>query len=272
MANIRVIRPGKPDLVMHPSRRTFRCRRMTTTEAAIHTTGFADIYAVLGEERDGAAVMRLHYNPLAPWIWLGGLVMAVGGGLSLADRRLRVGAPARRRARRRVRHDDRRQVLLAAPLGVAVLGGGAFWSMLRGMEAGTFDPRGVPSPITGQPVPPFDLPAQAPGQGFSSADLASGKPVLLNFFASWCVPCVEEHPALLALAKAGLPIWAIAYKDPEDKAAQFIQRHGDPYQRIARDAPGGSRSISACPACRRASWSTAPAWCAGIGPARSTPT
>ena len=96
LANIRVIRPGSADLVMHPSRRTFPVQRVTTTEAAIHTTGFADIYAVLGEERDGAAVMRLHYNPLAPWIWLGGLVMAMGGGLSLADRRLRVGAPARR--------------------------------------------------------------------------------------------------------------------------------------------------------------------------------
>ena len=96
VANIRVVRPGKPDLVMHPSRRTFPVQQITTTEAAIHTTGLADIYAVLGEERDGAAVMRLHYNPLAPWIWLGGLTMAIGGGLSLADRRLRVGAPARK--------------------------------------------------------------------------------------------------------------------------------------------------------------------------------
>ncbi len=96
IANIRVIRPGKPDLAMHPSRRTFVTQKVTTTEAAIHTTGFADIYAVLGEERDGAAVMRLHYNPLAPEIWLGGLVMAIGGALSLSDRRLRVGAPARK--------------------------------------------------------------------------------------------------------------------------------------------------------------------------------
>ena len=54
---------------------------------------------MLGEERDGAALMRLHYNPLAPWIWLGGLVMAAGGGLSLLDRRTRVGAPARAKAR-----------------------------------------------------------------------------------------------------------------------------------------------------------------------------
>ncbi len=132
----------------------------------------------------------------------------------------------------------RRQLVLSAPFGAALLGGGAFWAMLRGMSAGTFDPRGVPSPITGQPVPHFDLPAQPPGRGFGSAELAGGKPTLLNFFASWCQPCEEEHPALMALSEAGLPIWAIAYKDGTDRAAQFIQRHGNPFQRIARDAAG----------------------------------
>ncbi len=96
VANLVLHRPGKPDLEMHPARRTFPVQKTTTTVTSIHTTGFADIYAVLGEERDGAAVMRLHYNPLAPWIWFGGLIMAAGGGLSLADRRLRVGAPSRR--------------------------------------------------------------------------------------------------------------------------------------------------------------------------------
>ncbi len=133
---------------------------------------------------------------------------------------------------------DRRQLLLTAPLGIALIGGGAFWAMLRGMEHGTFDPRGVPSPITGQKAPEFDLPAQAPGQGFSSADLATGKPLLLNFFASWCLPCAQEHAALLALSRAGLPIWAIAYKDAPEKAAQFISRNGNPYQRIAKDQGG----------------------------------
>ena len=71
---------------------------MTTTEAAIETNGLRDLYAVLGEERDGRAVLRLHYNPLAPWIWFGALIMAAGGMVSLADRRLRIGAPARRAA------------------------------------------------------------------------------------------------------------------------------------------------------------------------------
>jgi cytochrome c-type biogenesis protein CcmF len=71
---------------------------MTTTDTAIETDGIRDLYTVLGEEHDGLAVLRLHDNFLAPWIWLGALVMAFGGSLSLADRRLRIGAPARRRA------------------------------------------------------------------------------------------------------------------------------------------------------------------------------
>ncbi len=95
VATMRLERDGKLIAVMQPSRRTFPVQRMTTTEAAIRTNGMADLYVVLGEERDDAAIMRLNHNPLAPWIWLGALVMAAGGGLSLLDRRTRVGAPAR---------------------------------------------------------------------------------------------------------------------------------------------------------------------------------
>ena len=80
--------------VMTPERRSFPLARMTTTEAAIHTTWLSDLYVVLGEERDGGAVLRIHHNPLAPWIWLGGAIMALGGGISLSDRRVRVSAPA----------------------------------------------------------------------------------------------------------------------------------------------------------------------------------
>ena len=84
--------------VLEPDKRNFAVNRMTTSEAAIHTTWVSDLYAVLGEERDGGAVIRLHHNPLAPWIWLGGALMALGGGLSLSDRRMRVGRPRRRRS------------------------------------------------------------------------------------------------------------------------------------------------------------------------------
>ena len=134
----------------------------------------------------------------------------------------------------------RRRLLLLAPLGVAAVGGTAFWTMLSRMETGAFNPRGVPSPLIGKPVPDFALPAQAPdGAGFASTDLrAAGRPVLVNFFASWCVPCVIEHPQLMALSREGLPIWGIAYKDKPDAAGGFLARHGNPFARVARDAPG----------------------------------
>ena len=96
VATLDVSRTGHLLATLHPSRRSFPVARTTTTDTAIRTNGFRDLYTVLGDERDGGAVIRLHDNPLAPWIWLGALVMAFGGGLSLADRRLRVGAPSRR--------------------------------------------------------------------------------------------------------------------------------------------------------------------------------
>jgi len=98
LAEIRVARDGRTIAILTPGRRSYPLQRTTTTETAIRTNLARDLYAVLGEEHDGTAVLRLHVNPLAPWIWLGALVMALGGGLSLADRRLRIGAPLRRGA------------------------------------------------------------------------------------------------------------------------------------------------------------------------------
>jgi cytochrome c-type biogenesis protein CcmF len=93
-ATVTVTRDGAVVTVLAPERRTFTVDRQTTTEAAIHTNAMRDLYAVLGEERDGAGVLRLHHNPLAPWIWFGSIIMALGAGLSLSDRRMRVAAPA----------------------------------------------------------------------------------------------------------------------------------------------------------------------------------
>jgi cytochrome c-type biogenesis protein CcmF len=96
VADVTITDRGRIIAQLAPSRKFFPLQQQTTSDVAIQTNLIDDIYVVLGDEQNGAAVLRLNLNTLAPWIWLGGLVMAIGGALSLSDRRLRVGAPARR--------------------------------------------------------------------------------------------------------------------------------------------------------------------------------
>ncbi|MDH5411283.1 MAG: c-type cytochrome biogenesis protein CcmF, partial [Alphaproteobacteria bacterium] len=93
-----VRRDGEIYTVLEPEKRSYIVQRRETTEAAIHTTFMKDLYVVLGDEADGAWVTRIYYNPLVPWMWMGSLIMVLGGTLSLSDRRLRVGAPKRHAA------------------------------------------------------------------------------------------------------------------------------------------------------------------------------
>ena len=88
---------GKPDGEIVSSKRFYPVRQMPTTEAGIRTMGFSQLYVSLGDETaDGALVVRIWWKPLVTLIWGGALVMMAGGAVSLLDRRLRVGAPARR--------------------------------------------------------------------------------------------------------------------------------------------------------------------------------
>ncbi len=103
VADVVVSDNGRAFLTLHPSRRFFVAQKTITNDAAIHTNGFQDLYAVFADEpAGGGAELRLNRHPLAPEIWFGGLIMALGGGLSLSDRRLRVGAPARKRREKAV--------------------------------------------------------------------------------------------------------------------------------------------------------------------------
>jgi cytochrome c biogenesis protein CcmG, thiol:disulfide interchange protein DsbE len=97
--------------------------------------------------------------------------------------------------------------------------------------------RRIASQMVGKPVPAFDLPAGVAGRtSFSSADLATGEPRLLNVFASWCVPCIAEAPVLMELKRQGVKIDAIAIRDRPEDVAAFLARHGDPYERIGADS------------------------------------
>jgi cytochrome c-type biogenesis protein CcmF len=91
---------GRVVRVMEPSKRLFPVRDMVTTESAIATFGFSQLYISLGDLNDTSATVRIYWKPLVTLIWLGPLLMVIGGLLSLSDRRLRVGIP--RPARRLV--------------------------------------------------------------------------------------------------------------------------------------------------------------------------
>jgi cytochrome c-type biogenesis protein CcmF len=94
IAKFTVQRDGATIGTLEPSKRTFTTRGNATTEAALLTRGFSQIYVSLGDpEPDGSISVRIYHKPLVLLIWLGSLVMAFGGLLSLSDRRLRVGAP-----------------------------------------------------------------------------------------------------------------------------------------------------------------------------------
>jgi cytochrome c-type biogenesis protein CcmF len=95
-----VTRGGQPVVDLAPSKRQYTAPPQATSEAGIHVALLGDLYVVLGDQAgEGAWAVRLYFNPLVRLIWLGSIIMFIGGGLSLSDRRLRVGAP--RRSRRR---------------------------------------------------------------------------------------------------------------------------------------------------------------------------
>jgi cytochrome c-type biogenesis protein CcmF len=97
-ATIEVRRNGETIEVLHPERRFFPLQQMTTSVTAIRSNLLADLYVALGDpDQSNGSTIRAYWKPLTPWIWMGAVIMAIGGLLSLSDRRWRVGVAARRR-------------------------------------------------------------------------------------------------------------------------------------------------------------------------------
>jgi cytochrome c biogenesis protein CcmG/thiol:disulfide interchange protein DsbE len=102
------------------------------------------------------------------------------------------------------------------------------------------DPTRLPSAYQGKPLPAFSLPPLHETEaGLAHADLVSGDVVLLNVWASWCAPCRDEHPLLMALAEQGIAIYGLNYKDAPKAARGFLARLGNPYRKIGVDRTGG---------------------------------
>ena len=127
-----------------------------------------------------------------------------------------------------------RRLLIWAPL--------ALFALVFGLVAGGLikpADRTIRSAMIGKPLPALAMkPLLSARPGIASADFATGRPRLLNVFASWCIPCIAEAPQLLKLKQAGVEIDAIAIRDTPDAVRAFLARNGDPYARIGDDPTG----------------------------------
>ncbi len=102
------------------------------------------------------------------------------------------------------------------------------------------DPDRVPSPLIGKPAPAFELPdLEREGETVTEADISAEGAALFNVWASWCPPCLDEHPLFMELvAREEVPIIGLNYRDQPEAAREWLARHGNPYRRVALDREG----------------------------------
>ena len=101
------------------------------------------------------------------------------------------------------------------------------------------DPSEIPSPLIGKPAPAWALPGLPGEDTLLRSEALAGEPYLLNVWASWCAPCLQEHPQLVALAGRKLVrIIGIDYKDRPEDARAWLARHGNPFTHVVADRDG----------------------------------
>jgi cytochrome c biogenesis protein CcmG/thiol:disulfide interchange protein DsbE len=103
----------------------------------------------------------------------------------------------------------------------------------------TLNPRELPSPLVGKAAPEFSLPQLHDQEKVISSNDLKGQVWLLNFWASWCGGCKDEHPVLIRLAQSGVvPIYGMDYKDERREAVAWLKEWGNPYSIVAVDQSG----------------------------------
>jgi cytochrome c biogenesis protein CcmG/thiol:disulfide interchange protein DsbE len=139
-------------------------------------------------------------------------------------------------------HSARRPLLVFVPLVLFAALTALFVIRLYSGDASL-----LPSALVGRQVPAFALPpveGLPDKPGFSDADLRQGEVTLVNVFASWCVPCHQEHELMMrlsadpALAHAGVRMFGLAYKDEPENIRRFLGEGGDPFAKIGADRKG----------------------------------
>jgi cytochrome c biogenesis protein CcmG, thiol:disulfide interchange protein DsbE len=116
------------------------------------------------------------------------------------------------------------RLLFALPLlTLAAMAGFFGWALVSGR-----DPASIGSVMVGRPAPPL-----------AGVQFGGGKPMLVNFFASWCTPCLAEHPLFTRLKeREGVPIVGVAWKDKPDATRAWLARLGDPFKQLLFDPDG----------------------------------
>ena len=137
---------------------------------------------------------------------------------------------------------SRRTFLIFAPLVVFASLAALFFVRLYSGDVSI-----LPSALIGKDIPVFALPpvdGLSGKPGFSDADLSQGKVTLVNVFASWCVPCHQEHELLVRLAsdpelaRLGVRLFGLSYKDDAANVARFLTENGDPFAKVGTDRKG----------------------------------
>ena len=102
----------------------------------------------------------------------------------------------------------------------------------------SLDAKLLPSALLNKPAPMFTMPQlHDPSKSFSTADM-KGKVWLLNVFASWCAACRSEHPLFMQMARQGVELYGLNYKDTRVDGQQWLRQLGDPYKVIISDIEG----------------------------------